>query len=288
MKYEKNVSYEKKLSSRLKKKLLEYFPSEKLKITKIKKVSELYKEHLETITYKCVLKGTCSKILYVKYFTNHKVKKLNGFKNLIKFDEYRDELKIPRIYDFYEDLNSIVIEGVSGTISSKIFPIYLLPVMRIFYFPKIKTVLQEVAKSVAKLHTITYKKDKPMKTYSFNDLKLGNVLFDGDNAKIIDFEMVETHYMEDLVSFMVSLEMLQKFPYVSKEDVKAMKDLFLNEYSKNVDWKIDKELLSKKLGEKRREVLQTLEDKNNRRGMSFFEKIIMHWNIFYLKNRLGK
>ncbi len=284
------MKYEEKLFLRLKKNLNRYFPGEKLRIIKIKMISELYKDVLETRTYKCVLNGsrprTRPKVLYVKYFTDYKIKKLKGIKRLKKFNKYINELKIPRVYDFYKDLNSIVVEGVSGTKSSKLFPIYLLPVLKTFYFTKIKNILEEVAEAVANLHKITQKKGKPKVALNFSDLKLGNVLFDGREIKIIDFEMVETHYMEDLVCFMASLEMLQKFPHISQEDVELMKNIFYKKYSSSVNWKINHKLLRKAMKDKRYEILQTLRNEKARRGVGIFGKIIIKWNIIYLKNKL--
>jgi len=280
------MDYEKKLFRKLKENLNKYFPDEEVRIIKINKVSELYKDMLETRTYKCTLNGTRPKVLYVKYFTEYKKKKLGGIKKLKEFDRYRDELKIPRVYDLYRDLNSIVVEGVSGTKLSKLFPIYLLLGVRSFHFTKIKNILEEIAEAVANLHKITRKKGKPTITQSFNDLKLGNVLFDGRKIKIIDFEMVETHYMEDIVCFMASLEMLQKFPYISKEIVEKMKNIFYQKYSRNIDWKINRKLLNKKMREKRHEILHTLKNKRAQRGVGFFGKIFMKWNVIYLENKL--
>lgn len=281
------MNYEKNLSIKLRKNLNKYFPNERLKLVKIKRVSELYKNKLESRTYKCILSGTRHRVVYIKYFSKEKIKTLKQIKKIKEFNKYRKKIKIPKIFDFYKDLNSIVIETAKGIELSKLFPLYFLPGIKKFHLKKIETIIKKIARAVVNLHNITKRgKGKQILTQSFNDLKLGNILFDGKQIKIIDFEMKRTNYMEDIISFITSLEMLEKFPFISSNDITKMKNNFLEEYSNNINWKINNTLFKEKEKKKRYEILKTLLNKNARRGTNLLDNIFINWNIRYLKNKL--
>lgn len=276
-----------KLKAKLEKSLPAYFPEDNLKIVNIKKVSELYKSELETITYKCELSGAVAKVLYVKYFTPHKIKKIGGIKKLSGFNTHKHELNIPTVFDVYGDLDAVVFDGASGKKLSSHLPIYLLPIFRRLKYSMIKNALEKVAKSTAVLHKMSYEKSKQIVT-CFNDLKMGNVLVDGDEITIIDFEMVKAHYLEDVTSFLTSLEMVQKFPHVGKNTVSELKNIFFKTYSSEIDWKIDPSDFEDAMNKKRQWILDTLIDKDSMRGVGFFGRMIMKWNASYLRKTISK
>jgi serine/threonine protein kinase len=194
-------------------------------------------------------------------------------------------LNTPRILGVYADINTVVFEEADGKELSRLVPIYFLPHTKKKKKKTVKRILRIVAKSTAELHNMTRSRGGPNVT-SFNDLKLGNVLFDGETTKIIDFEMVKSHYMEDITSMLVSIEMLGKFPYITNGDLEDLKTTFMKVYSNKVRWKIDEELLERKTRQKREEIFETLTEKRYRRGLNTFSKLIVEWNVLYLKGRM--
>ena len=99
--------------------------------------------------------------------------------------------------------------------------------------------------------------------------------------------MTDAHHMEDVVCFMTSLEMLEKFPHIPKKEVEKLKSIFYQEYYANVKWKTSPKQFNKRMREKRKQILDTLLDKDSRRGIGVSEKIIVMWNAAYLKRKLG-
>lgn len=282
------MGYIDKLNKRISDKLGDYFSGEEQKIVSLSQISELYKETLETRTYRCIIqdKNRKKKRIFIKYFSPSKIKKIGGLDKFFLYTKHSKSLSIPKIIDVYEDLNSIIFEEVKGEPLSKLVPIYMLPHNRSKKMQELLHIVDKIAKYSARLHNMSYNKSNKT-SVCFNDLKLGNVFYDGNEVKIIDFEMIRQDRLNDVASFLVSLDMTQKFPHITKSDVEVLKESFLNTYRRMARPKIEGKNLDVKIDEMKKTVLEVLTKKEYRRGLGIIEILIVEWNAIVLRKMMN-
>lgn len=178
------MRYEDILISRLEKNLDKWFTSKNFKISKLEKVKENinFDGKINTITYKCYLEDTkTSKTIFIKYFDDWLWKEYKrGIIETQSFNKHREHIKTPKIYDVFEDINSVVLEGVEGKKLSLIFMIYLSPILRYYYRNKINSSIKKISNSIAYLQKIT--KQKKVKLIDAYDFKVEDIFNEKDDS----------------------------------------------------------------------------------------------------------
>lgn len=239
---------------------------------------------INSVTYKCSLKSQeDEKNLFIKrlgkgLWLEHK----NEIIEMSRLNKHSSEIKTPKIFGVYPKINSLVIEEVGGIKSSLAFPLYSLPVLRNFYKKKMYSIVEKTASAIYNLQRLTkgkkvklkteydffeshdeflkkiiddFKKindlreelkDKKMfTTRTFGDIKLGNIMVDGDNIKIIDFSFFKGFYFSDPTIFSINLELTQRIPYFNKKLFEELNNAFYEKYRNLATWEVDMDLIKK-------------------------------------------
>jgi hypothetical protein len=238
-------------------------------------------DRFRTETYEVTIsRRNVSRTLFVKRFSDLFVKnRKEAIEFTIKMSSKR-QTNLPKIYGFFSDINSYIMEGVDGKPMSEAFAgsysNFIL--QKAGMNKKTEFLVREVARSVAFLQNRDHRR-KPFSYRSFvleknpelnvfvsndkklsgivedmegrktimsrgyHDLKLGNVMVCGRQIRFIDLgTFVYKWFFINPVAFSVSLELAQKVPFLG-DGFRSLRNAFYDEYLARLNWKEDPRFL---------------------------------------------
>lgn len=141
--------YERSLKEKISKKLKDYYPDRKLSIRDMTLVKNVRAMVLRFDLFEDNHKAN---EIYVKILEKGAKEQVLELKNL---NEYKDLLLMPRIIDFFEDFNAVVMEGVKGGTLSKALVFYTLPIVGNFYEVRLLDYARKIGRGLGLLHKFT-------------------------------------------------------------------------------------------------------------------------------------